>query len=132
MPASRRIAIEIDVEAAHVDGDPTLLDRALRNLVDNGIRHNARGGRLWLRVATEGQDAVVEVESTGAELDAETVATLTEPFYRGPSSRTAGGTGVGLGLAIVDSIATTHGGRLELRPREGGGLIARLVLSGQD
>ena len=125
---SRRITLDASVEAVHVDGDPTLLDRAVRNLVDNGIRHNTRGGKLWLRVGAEGQDAVVEVESTGAELDAETVATLTEPFYRGPSSRTAGGAGVGLGLAIVDSIATTHGGMLELRPRDGGGLIARLVL----
>jgi len=127
---SRRVTIDASVEEVHVDGDPTLLDRAVRNLVDNGIRHNMRAGTLWLRVGREGPDAVVEVESTGAELDAETVATLAEPFYRGPSTRTAAGTGVGLGLAIVDSIATTHGGRLELRGREGGGLIARLVLPG--
>jgi signal transduction histidine kinase len=113
--------------------DPTLLDRAVRNLVDNGIRHNVRGGGLWVRTSREHDDIVIEVESTGAVLDAETVALLTEPFYRGAASRTSSAAGgVGLGLAIVDSIATSHGGRLELTPRAEGGLLARLVLPAAD
>ena len=126
---ARRVTIDLHVEDAVAMGDVTLLDRALRNLVDNGIRHNVRGGHVEVRVTLEGQDAVVEVANTGADLDADTVALLTEPFYRGPASRTASAAGgVGLGLAIVESIATTHGGRLELHARDGGGLVARLVL----
>lgn len=126
---ARRITMESEIQDAVVVADATLLDRAVRNLVDNGIRHNVRGGMLWLRVRSAGDDAVVEVENTGPDLDDETVALMTEPFYRGRASRTSSAKGgVGLGLAIVDSIAATHGGRLELRPRDGGGLIARLVL----
>jgi signal transduction histidine kinase len=69
----------------------------------------------------------IEVENTGRELSEESVALLAEPFFRGAATRTTGD-GVGLGLAIVDSIAIAHGGRLVLRPRPGGGLIARLEL----
>ena len=68
----------------------------------------------------------LEVESTGEPLDEQTIAMLGEPFFRGTRTRTAASEGVGLGLAIVQSIAATHGGTLTLRAREGGGLIARL------
>ena len=50
------------------------------------------------------------------------------PFTRLDPART-GKSGSGLGLAIVERVAQSHGGRLELAPREGGGLIARLVIS---
>jgi two-component system, OmpR family, osmolarity sensor histidine kinase EnvZ len=49
------------------------------------------------------------------------------PFTRLETARSGKG-GSGLGLAIVDRVAQQHGGRLELAPREGGGLVARLTL----
>lgn len=109
-----------------VEGDAVLLERAIRNLLENGIRHNVRGGELVVRV----EAGELVVSNTGAELAPETVALLTEPFYRGDETRTSTGdrTGTGLGLAIVDSIAVTHGGVLLLAPRPGGGLVARLSL----
>lgn len=121
---ARGISITSETEPATVEGDATLLARAVRNLLDNGIRHNVPGGslRVTLRRST------LEVESTGPRLDESTVALLTEPFYRGDASRTANGDGIGLGLAIVESIALTHGGELHLSARAGGGLIARLEL----
>jgi signal transduction histidine kinase len=70
------------------------------------------------------------VQNTGAQLDDEIVALLTEPFYRGDASRTKTGDrdGMGLGLAIVESIALTHGGHLHLAARPDGGLVATLRL----
>ncbi len=55
---------------------------------------------------------------------------LKRPFMRGDSAR-GGVSGTGLGLAIVDAAARAHGGRLDLLPREGGGLRARIVLPRQ-
>lgn len=120
---ARGVTVTASVQGTSIRGDVTLVSRAVRNLLDNAVRHNHEGGQVWVRV----RGAVLEVESTGELLDPERVATLVEPFYRGDASRTAGD-GIGLGLAIVDSIALTHEGTLDLLARRGGGLIATLTL----
>ncbi len=123
------IVMHTNLRALTVEGDPTLLARAVRNLLENGIRHNVPGGELWVRCRRERGRAVIDVESTGAPIAPATLAVLTEPFYRGDASRTsAGPDGTGLGLAIVQSIAKTHSGDVRLRARTGGGLIASIVL----
>lgn len=108
-------------------GDAVLLRQAISNIVRNAVRHNVDRG--WLRLSgSAGADGIVlVVENTGATLDASTVASLAEPFVRA-AGRIARGEGHGLGLAIVDSIMRAHGGELRLRAREGGGLVAELVL----
>lgn len=117
------LAIELESEPTAVSGDATLLARAVRNLLDNAVRHNVPGGLVRVRVAS----GVLTVENSGPVIDEESVALFTEPFYRGDSSRLSG-EGIGLGLAIVDSIARTHRGTLVLRARAGGGLSAQLRL----
>ena len=62
------------------------------------------------------------VENTGEQLTPDLVATLAEPFLRGPGRIRTDHPGIGLGLAIVRSIAHAHDGTLTLTPREAGGL----------
>lgn len=125
----QEIEVHANLRELTVDGDAVLLARAVRNLLENGIRHNVPGGELWVRSRRERGRAIVEVENTGGVIAPATVELLTEPFYRGDASRTsAGPDGTGLGLAIVQSIAKTHGGEVRLRARKGGGLIAAIVL----
>lgn len=125
--ARQDVLVHTDIAAISVEGDGVLLARAVRNLLENGVRHNVPDGELWVRCRREGDHAVIEVENTGAPIAASTLSLLTEPFYRGDASRTsAGPDGTGLGLAIVQSIATTHGGEVQLTARKGGGLIAAL------
>jgi signal transduction histidine kinase len=126
---AQEIEVHTTVRELTVEGDTVLLARAVRNLLENGIRHNAPGGELWVRCRRERGRALIEVENTGAPIAPATVELLTEPFYRGDASRTSTGpAGTGLGLAIVQSIAKTHGGEVRLRARKGGGLIAAVVL----
>lgn len=126
---SQEISVHTNLRDVTVEGDATLLARAVRNLLENGIRHNAPGGELWIRCRRERGRAVIEVENTGAPIAPATLKLLTEPFFRGDASRTsAGPDGTGLGLAIVQSIAKTHGGEVRLHARKGGGLITSLVL----
>ncbi|GGM36522.1 sensor histidine kinase [Microbacterium saperdae] len=126
---AQEIAVHTHVRELTVEGDTVLLARAVRNLLENGIRHNVPGGELWVRCRRERGRALIEVENTGTPITPATLELLTEPFYRGDASRTsAGPDGTGLGLAIVQSIAKTHGGEVRLRARKGGGLIATIVL----
>jgi two-component system sensor histidine kinase VanS len=71
---------------------------------------------------------VLTVENTGETLTPQLVATLAEPFQRGGERRRADHGGVGLGLAIVRSIAQAHDGTLTLTPRPAGGLRVRVQL----
>ncbi|HET9074740.1 MAG TPA: ATP-binding protein [Solirubrobacteraceae bacterium] len=112
------------LRAAVVRGDPALLERLLANLIDNGIRYNAPGGCLWLATSTRGDAVELVVANTGARIDPAALTTLTEPFRR--LSRQT--TGFGLGLSIVDSVVTAHGGSLQLTARREGGLEVRVRL----
>ena len=105
-----------------VMGDAVLLRHAVSNLVRNAQTH---GENMRLSLTSDGHEARVVVTNDGAVLDPDAVATFTEPFTRGTNRV---GDGHGLGLALTDAIARSHGGRLELHARAEGGLTAGLIL----
>lgn len=94
------------------------------NLVQNAIVHNLlAGGAVTVHTEADGDMSELRVENTGRRLPPELVPTLTEPFQRGAERvRTDEHAGVGLGLAIVDSVVRAHDGTLDLVPRPAGGL----------
>jgi signal transduction histidine kinase len=104
---------------------PNLLRRAIRNLVDNAIKY---GGSAEIAVRRDGERLVVEVSDHGPGLAQDEVARVLEPFYRVEGSRNRDTGGAGLGLAIARAVAESHGGTLALRNREGGGLVASILL----
>ncbi len=116
------ITISADLAPVIVSGDSALLERMIANLVENGIRHNTRGGELTVRTTPVDGMAEVLVRNGGAVLAPDEVQTLTEPFRR--LSRTAGG--FGLGLSIVRSVAEIHGGSVRLTAPVEGGLEVRV------
>jgi two-component system osmolarity sensor histidine kinase EnvZ len=99
--------------------------RALSNLVDNALRYAGEPVEIELRRAAGA--AVLEVRDRGPGIPPAEAERLKRPFTRLEVAR-SGPAGAGLGLAIVERIARAHGGSLELLPRPGGGLIARLSL----
>ncbi|WP_413452669.1 HAMP domain-containing sensor histidine kinase [Georgenia phoenicis] len=126
----RGVSLQTSGEPAIANGSPVLLLQLTTNLVHNAIVHNLpEHGRVRVAATTEGDAAVLTVESTGERLAPEVVATLTEPFQRG-TERTRDGdhAGVGLGLAIVAAVARAHGGTVELTAREAGGLRVEVRL----
>jgi two-component system phosphate regulon sensor histidine kinase PhoR len=115
----RQVAIETDLPAAPVviDGDSEELLRLFENLVENGLKYGASGGRIVVSLTSaENADGVPEVRFAvrdfGPGIAPEHLPRLTERFYRVDvgDSRAQGGTG--LGLALVKHIANRHGGRL--------------------
>jgi two-component system osmolarity sensor histidine kinase EnvZ len=99
--------------------------RAIANLIDNALRY--AGEPLEMANQVFEDRVTIEVRDRGPGIPASEVERLKMPFTRLDASR-AGPGGAGLGLAIVERIARAHGGTLELLPREGGGLVARLSL----
>ncbi len=125
----RGVVVETAGEATPTSGSQALLLQMTTNLLHNAIVHNQpRGGHVW--VTTRAHNARVEltVENTGEQLAPELVATLVEPFQRGSERVRSDHGGVGLGLAIVESIARAHDGTLTLTPREDGGLRVTVQL----
>jgi PAS domain S-box-containing protein len=102
--------------------DPTLLRRAITNLVTNGLKHAADSGELKMRAEANGGELVISICDRGPGIAAADLAHLFEKFYRGQGMSTADrAKGSGLGLAIVKSVADHHNGRVwcESRPGEG-------------
>ena len=99
--------------------------RAISNLIDNALRYSGAGVEIQTR--QEEGCAVVEVLDRGPGIPATEAERMKRPFTRLEEARSGGG-GSGLGLAIVDRVARMHGGTLDLLPRPGGGLVARIML----
>jgi two-component system osmolarity sensor histidine kinase EnvZ len=99
--------------------------RAITNLVDNALRY--AGEPIEVKVKEKDHFAVVDVLDRGPGIPESETERLKRPFTRLDAARSGPG-GAGLGLAIVERIAQAHRGGLELLPREGGGLRARLSL----
>jgi len=109
--------------ALHVDADPTLLARALANLLRNAREHG--GGLVSLRVEPHGPAVRFVLRDAGRGLRPEDLARLTQPFAR-DAADSAGS--LGLGLTLVARIAVAHGG--ELRVGEDGSLMLYLAAAG--
>jgi two-component system osmolarity sensor histidine kinase EnvZ len=101
------------------------LRRAISNLVENALRY--AGEPVEVEARREGAQVVIEVLDRGPGIPDGEAERLKRPFTRLYEARSGRG-GAGLGLAIVERVARAHGGRLELAPRAGGGLVARLSL----
>jgi two-component system, OmpR family, sensor histidine kinase VanS len=125
----RGLTIETSGEMAPTTGSHALLLQMATNLVHNAIVHNVpEHGTVWVTTNVQPEAVVLTVENTGQMLTPQLVATLVEPFQRGARRIRTDHTGVGLGLAIVNSITQAHDGTLTLTPRATGGLCVAVQL----
>ena len=112
--------------SAEVRGDEEAIARAVLNLVDNAARHADE--RVDVEVSTDGDRAVVAVRDDGPGFPPELLGQAVGRFVRGTNGGRGTENGAGLGLAIVDAIATAHGGALEIENRAEGGAKVQLRL----
>lgn len=114
--AERRV--EQDASPVWVEGDPTRLEQILTNLLVNAARYTLAGGHIRVRVAREGDEAVIEVSDDGQGIAPENLPRVFELFFQAESTadRTAGG--LGIGLTLVQRLARLHGG--DVKAESGG------------
>src|SRR5438034_4691092 len=125
----RGLTIEAAGDTTPTIGSHALLLQLTTNLVHNAIVHNLPAhGTVWITTSAHPKAVVLTVENTGERLTPQSVSTLAEPFLRGTKRIRTNDTGVGLGLAIVNSITHAHDGTLTLIPRAAGGLRVTVQL----
>jgi two-component system, OmpR family, sensor histidine kinase VanS len=125
----RGVTIETSGDMTPTIGSPALLLQMTTNLVHNAIVHNLPDqGTVWVTTSVRPKSVVLTVENTGEKLTPQLVSTLGEPFQRGARRIRADHAGIGLGLAIVNSINQAHDGTLTLTPRAAGGLCVTVQL----
>ena len=117
----------VSVEAAPgamLDADALRIEQALGNLVENALMHGA--GAVVLAARVEGDEVELSVSDEGAGFPPDFAEQAFDRFSRADEARSYGGSG--LGLAIVDLITRAHGGRAEVRNRDGGGAVVSIWL----
>jgi signal transduction histidine kinase len=104
---------------------PTAMRRAVTNLLDNAIKY---GKKAQAAIRAESGSIKITVDDEGPGLPVEELPRVLEPFYRVDGSRSRDAGGIGLGLAIAQSIVQAHRGTLVLLNRPSGGLRATISL----
>lgn len=108
----------------------TLFQQAIGNLVSNAIAHTPVGGSITIAAHQTGEGLAVTVEDTGCGIAPEHLPRVFERFYRVARTHAGSPVSVGLGLAVVKSIASRHGGAVEIASESGHGTKVKLTFPG--
>jgi two-component system phosphate regulon sensor histidine kinase PhoR len=140
--ASRDLSTELDArrqtvtmtiapDAARVSCDPAKLHDALRNLIENAVKHAPEASRIALEASRRGDLVVLTVADEGPGIPEADLPRVFERFYRVDKARTRDGRdpgGTGLGLSIVKHLIELHGGRVKAANRPDGGALFTIEL----
>ncbi len=128
-PVATRRRVELAVTAAAgatVLGTAADLSRAIRNLVDNAIRHAPAATTVRVEVSNGGPQATLRVIDDGRGFEPAFAARAFDHFVKGDPARGRDSGGAGLGLAIARGIVESHGGRIWIEPGRGGRVALQL------
>jgi signal transduction histidine kinase len=100
--------------------DPEQLRIALDALLENAVKYTEAGGGIHVASRAAGAEVVIEVSDEGGGVPDEALTRIFDRFARADAARSRAHGGVGLGLAIVDTIVKAHGGRAGVQRRERG------------
>lgn len=123
-------ALTVDLRGSQVRVDPTFVDEALTNVLENAIKHTPPGTRIEVRSVDLPADSFVRltVEDSGPGVEAPELDRIFERFYQAPSSRRDSRAGTGVGLAVARGLVEATGGRIAARRGDIGGLAVDLDL----
>jgi PAS domain S-box-containing protein len=123
------LSLTLPRKPLRVEGDATRLTQVLYNLLNNAAKYTDAGGRIWLTIGREGDEAVVRVRDNGSGMKADLVPKVFDLFTQGERTLDRSLGGLGLGLTLVRRLVEMHGGTAEARsdgPERGSEFIVRL------
>ena len=128
------LTLDVPPAGLEVYGDPVRLAQVVANLLTNAARYTDPGGHIEVRVWREGAEVALSVSDDGQGLSEELLPKVFDLFVQGPRSIDRREGGLGIGLTLVRSLVTLHGGRVEAHsdgPGRGSTFVVRLpALSG--
>ena len=117
-----------EMDDLRVRGDRHKLRQLFLNILDNAVRYTPAGGSISGALTRRNGSAVASITDTGIGIPAEHLPLIFDRFYRVDRARSRAEGGMGLGLAIADSIAKMHGGGIEVESQVGKGTTFHIVL----
>lgn len=129
--ARRGVSIHIDTYKSlpFAYGDIGLIERAIENLLENGLRHTPQGGSVRLSFDQQNGDIAVSIEDTGSGIAKEDLPYIFKRFYQPKSPHKKGHGHSGLGLAITKRILELHGKSIKVKSMAGSGTTFTFYLS---
>lgn len=107
------LVLELPAGPVWLNADPTRLAQSVANLLENARKFTDRGGRVTVRVETEGTQARVTIQDTGIGIEPALLPVIFESFIQGERTLDRSGGGLGLGLALVKGLVELHGGEVQ-------------------
>ena len=120
-----RLKCEEEVRA-HIN--PPLLELAVGNILDNGIKYSDAGKSIEIEAIAEDEQVRIKIQDHGIGIPEEAMSHLFERFYRVDSAASSGTVGTGIGLALASHIVQSHGGRIEVESIPGQGSTFSIFL----
>jgi signal transduction histidine kinase len=109
-----------------VTADGTRLEQVAANLIDNAVKYTPAGGRVDVETRREGDRARLQVRDTGIGIRPDELPRIWDRLFRGDTSRTE--RGLGLGLSLVKAVVEAHGGTVEVESDPGKGSVFTVSL----
>ena len=106
---------------AVVMGDRTRLEQVAANLIDNALKYTPPGGRVEVEIGADNQAATLRVRDSGPGIPAAEMTRIFDRLFRGDTSRTE--RGLGLGLSLVKAVVEAHGGTVSVESEPGRGAV---------
>jgi CheY-like chemotaxis protein len=113
--ARHELTVDVPSESIVVTGDAVRLTQVFANLLTNAAKYTNAGGHIWLAVRKEGERAIVSVRDDGIGIPPAQLASVFDMFTQVDRSNRRSQGGLGIGLTLVRSLVTLHGGRVEAR-----------------
>lgn len=128
--ASKNIALTLTPPASayNCSGDPSLIERAFSNIIENAILYTPENGEISASVKYEANYFIVEIKDNGRGISPEDLPNIFEKFFRGDKSREKDIAGTGLGLAVTKKIIDAHKGEIKVRSEVGKGTNFQIFL----
>lgn len=124
----KNITLKLDAADCRTCGNTNLLYRIFSNLIENAVKYNIFGGKVFISAVEKNRTVIIRIADTGPGIPDDQKELIFEPFYRIDKSRSRRMGGAGLGLATVKAILDKHNGEIHIEEAPGGGSIFVVTL----